>query len=152
MQEMEKTGTFESMWHLLINGNIRWEYPFSRQANRTSLIRGFVVLFWCTEWIWNKECNTKLLVQTRNNFQSSPRGCLRFVANDGEAREPHRYDLIRRSVPPRAELLVQYPVSRSFPTKWKLQVLSQILVTWTEVRTAVRVLSNLPPPMSENRL
>ena len=123
---MEKTGTFESMWKLLINCNIRWQYTFSRQAKRTSLIQGFVVLFWCRQWIWNKKCNTNYSYKLVTTFKVVPEVVYGSLPTMGEAGEPHRYDLTRRSTPPRAEPLVQYPVSRSFPTKWKLQVLSRM--------------------------
>ena len=71
-RETEHTGASERMRQLLINGNIRWEYTFSWQANRAFLTHGFVVLFWCTEWIWNKHCNTNYSYKLVATFKVVP--------------------------------------------------------------------------------
>jgi hypothetical protein len=50
----------------------------------------------------------RLLVQTLKNLQSSPHGCLGFVASDGESGERHH--LTCESVPPHTRLLLKYPL------------------------------------------
>ena len=139
---MEKTGTFESTWHLLINGNIRWQYTFSRQANRMSLNHGFVVLFWCGEWVWNKECNTNYSYKLVTTFKVVSEVVYGSLPTMGKQENPigvtWHADLCHLAPNLLYNILLVNRFQRSGSFRF--------WVTWTEVRRTVRVTSNLPLP------
>lgn len=88
-----------------------WVYVQESLAGDTQsthlLSYSFVVLLKQRERIWNEGYNTNYSYKLFNNLQSTPLGCLWFVASGGEGSTYHYHPQTCQSVPPCAKLLLK---------------------------------------------